>query len=127
MAGQPDVTLDSLVNTLAYYVVTPGVYFEDDFTGKTVKALNGADLTLSGFGTGTTKVNDAVVVQSDIFATNGVLHVLDRYVVSAIRCLLVYELIGLASGLLVPHRIRQHRQAGIVAWTITWRILKVEE
>ena len=127
MAGQPDVTLDSLVNTLAYYVVTPGVYFEDDFTGKTVKALNGAKLTLSGFGTGTTKVNDAVVVQSDIFATNGVLHVLDRYVVSAIRCLLVYELIGLASGLLVPHRIRQHRQAGIVAWTITWRILKVEE
>ena len=94
MAGQPGVTLDSLVNTLAYYVVTPGVYFEDDFTGKTVKALNGAKLRLSGFGTGTTKVNDAVVVRSDLFATNGVLHVLDRYVVTAIRYMLVYELIG---------------------------------
>ena len=93
--NQPEVTLESLVKTLAYYVVTPGVYFEDDFTGKTVKALNGAKLRLSGFGTGTTKVNDAIVVRSDFFATNGVLHVLDRYVVSAIRCLLVYELIGL--------------------------------
>ena len=94
MAGQPDPTLDTLVNTLAYYVVTPGVYFEGDFTGKTVKALNGAKLRLSGFGTGTTKVNDAVVVRSDYLATNGVLHILDRYVVNARRCLLVYELIG---------------------------------
>ena len=74
------MTLETLVDSLAYYVVTPGVYFEDAFTGKSVTALNGAKLTLSGFGTGTTKVNDAVVVRSDIFATNGVLHVLDRYV-----------------------------------------------
>ena len=94
MAGQPDVTLDSLVNSLAYYVVTPGVYFEGDFTGKTVKALNGAKLRLSGFGKGKTKVNDAFVVRSDIFATNGVVHVLDRYVESATRFLLVRELIG---------------------------------
>lgn len=77
---QQNVTVGTFVDALAYYVVTSGVYFENEFTGKSVKALNGADLTLSGFGTGRTKVNDAVVVRSDIFATNGVLHIIDRYV-----------------------------------------------
>ena len=83
MASQPDATVDQFVDALAYFVVTPGVYFEKDFTGKSVKALNGAKLRLSGFGTGRAKVNNAVVVRSDIFATNGVLHILDRYVASA--------------------------------------------
>ena len=82
-ATQPAATLEEYVDALGYFIVTPGVYFEDDFTGRTVKALNGANLTLSGFGTGMTKVNDAVVVKSDIFGINGVLHVLDRYVVDA--------------------------------------------
>ncbi|KAG7005398.1 hypothetical protein G7Y79_00020g049260 [Physcia stellaris] len=79
----PNVTVDEFVNILSNYVIAPGVYLEKDFTGQRVKALNGAPLTLSGFGTGKAKVNDAVVIRSDIFATNGVLHVLDRYVVSA--------------------------------------------
>lgn len=80
LASQPDATLEEFIDTLAYYVVTPGVYFEKDFTGKSVKTLNGARLKLSGFGTGKVKANNAVVVRSDIFATNGVLHILDRYV-----------------------------------------------
>ncbi|KAL8791779.1 MAG: hypothetical protein Q9195_005655 [Heterodermia aff. obscurata] len=80
LASQPDATFDQFVDTLGYYVVTPGVYFEKDFTGKSVKTLNGAKLRLSGFGTGTVKANDAVVVRSDVFSTNGVLHILDRYI-----------------------------------------------
>ena len=79
----PNVTVDEFINVLANYVITPGVYFEKDFTGQSVKALNGAKLRLSGFGTGKPKVNGANVIRSDIFATNGVLHVLDRYVGSA--------------------------------------------
>ena len=75
--------MDEFVNILSNYVIAPGVYLEKDFTGQRVKALNGAPLTLSGFGTGKAKVNDAVVIRSDIFATNGVLHVLDRYVLGA--------------------------------------------
>ena len=82
--AQPNATLETYIDALGYFVVTPGVYFEADFTGKTVKSLNGANLTLSGFGTGTTMVNDAIVVRSDIFATNGVLHVLNKYVVDAV-------------------------------------------
>ena len=82
-ATQPAAMLEEYIDALGYFIVTPGVYFDDAFTGKTVKALNGANLTLSGFGTGMTKVNDAVVVKSDIFGINGVLHVLDRYVVDA--------------------------------------------
>lgn len=78
LASQPDATFLQFVDTLGYYVVTPGVYFEKDFTGKSVKTLNGSKLKLSGFGTGTVKANDAVVVRSDIFATNGVVHILDR-------------------------------------------------
>lgn len=80
---QPNATLETYVDALGYFVVTPGVYFEADFTGKSIKSLNGAKLTLSGFGTGTTMVNDAIVVRSDIFATNGVLHILNKYVVDA--------------------------------------------
>lgn len=84
LAGtQPDATLEKFIDALGYFVVTPGVYFEDAFTGKSVQAFNGAGLKLAGFGTGTTMVNDAVVVRSDIFATNGVLHILDRYVIDA--------------------------------------------
>ena len=82
-ASQPDATLEQFIDALANYVVTPGVYFEKDFTGQSVKALNGANLKLSGFGTGKVKVNDAVVVRSDVFATNGVLHILDRYLASS--------------------------------------------
>ena len=80
-SGLPaNITVEEFIDVLAGYVVTPGVYFEKDFTGKTVKALNGDNLRLSGFGTGKVKVNGANVIRSDIFSTNGVLHVLDRYV-----------------------------------------------
>ena len=82
LASQPDATFEEFIDTLAYYVVTPGVYFEKDFTGKSVKTLNGAELKLSGFGTGRVRANNTVVVRSDIFSTNGVLHILDRYIAS---------------------------------------------
>ena len=72
-------TLSGFIDDLAYYVVNPGVYFENAFTGQVVQSLNGVNLKLAGFGTGETMVNDAIVVRSDIFTANGVLHVLDRY------------------------------------------------
>lgn len=85
IAANPAPTLQEFIDDLSYFVVSPGVYFENTFTGQSVEAVNGVNLMLSGFGTGTIKVNDAVVVRSDIFATNGVLHILDRYVARAFK------------------------------------------
>ena len=70
--------INAAADLIANYVVSPGVYFEDAFDGRTVRALNGFELTLAGFGTGKLTVNDAVVAQSDIFLKNGVLHLVDR-------------------------------------------------
>lgn len=85
MAANPNATLPDFVRDLAYTVVAGGVYFENAFTGRSVKALNGVELRLSGFGTGTIKVNNARVVRSDVFTSNGVLHILDRYVASTLQ------------------------------------------
>ncbi|KAI4240942.1 MAG: hypothetical protein L6R40_004822 [Gallowayella cf. fulva] len=78
MAANPNGTVAQFLDTLSGYTVTPAVFFENTFTSQTVQALSGAPLKYSGFGTGTMMVNDAVVVRSDIFTTNGVLHILDR-------------------------------------------------
>lgn len=71
---------ESLLQSLEYYAITPGVYYADSFTGRKVRTLNGESVTLSGvkrFPAGL-RVNDAKVVVPDIFVKNGVVHVIDR-------------------------------------------------
>ena len=66
----------TLVDILTYHVVTGLVMSTDLSDGLTTDALNGDKLS---FGVGEdVKVNDAVVIQADVTASNGVIHVIDK-------------------------------------------------
>lgn len=71
-------SLKSLVEDLKYYVITPGVYYGDSFTGRSVQTLSGDRVTLAGYNKGRLTVNGVKVVQSDVITINGVIHVLER-------------------------------------------------
>ena len=66
-----------LVAVLTYHVV-PGTVMAKDVRPGNVKTVQGSELTLST--SGGVKVNDAHVVQPDIVADNGVIHVIDSVV-----------------------------------------------
>ena len=65
-----------LVSVLTYHVV-PGKTMAADVKNSNAKTVNGATLALAKAGTMVT-VEDAVVVQADVAASNGVVHVIDR-------------------------------------------------
>jgi uncharacterized surface protein with fasciclin (FAS1) repeats len=73
---------DTLTSILTYHVV-PGQVTAGDVLGtrQNVATVNGATVDVNGqagkLGTGV-KVNDANVTTADIFATNGVIHVIDK-------------------------------------------------
>ncbi|MEP1199394.1 MAG: fasciclin domain-containing protein [Tateyamaria sp.] len=73
---------DTLTSILTYHVV-PGQVTAGDVLGtrQNVATVNGATVDVNGqagkLGTGV-KVNDANVTAADIFATNGVIHVIDK-------------------------------------------------
>ncbi len=71
---------DELVALLTYHVV-PGQLESFDFSGTTVAVatVNGSPLSVDG--TAGVMVDDAEVVEADILATNGVIHVIDRVLV----------------------------------------------
>ena len=86
-AGTVDTLLlpenkDQLVNILTYHVV-PGQISAGDVLGtrQNVTTVQGGTLDVNGivgkFGSGV-KVNDANVIQADIFASNGVIHAIDK-------------------------------------------------
>ena len=82
-AKLPKGTLDALLKdkkkltaVLTYHVVAGKVMAADVVKLKTAKTVNGADLKITVTG-GTVMVNDAKVTQTDIEATNGVIHVVD--------------------------------------------------
>ena len=64
-----------LKDLLTYHVV-PALTLAKDVKNSTVKALNGDPLALSKAGDFVT-VENAAVVQSDLIATNGVIHIVD--------------------------------------------------
>ena len=64
-----------LKNLLTYHVV-PALALSKDVKNSTVKALNGDPLALSKAGDFVT-VENAAVVQADLIATNGVIHIVD--------------------------------------------------
>lgn len=70
---------DQLVAILTYHVV-PTKVMSGDLAGQTVtaKTVNGSKLTVDGREG--VKVNDASVVQADIVASNGVIHVVDTVI-----------------------------------------------
>jgi len=81
----PDGALDELLadpqgeltKVLTYHVV-PGEIMSAELTdGMTVETLQGAELTVSVDDDGNVKIDDAVLVTGDVFAENGVIHVID--------------------------------------------------
>ena len=69
---------ETLTSILTYHVVEGEVPAADVVTldGEEVPTVNGATVTI-GVDGDTVTVNDATVIATDIFATNGVIHVID--------------------------------------------------
>ena len=65
-----------LAKILKYHVI-PGRVKAADLAGKSLKVTSAAGLPLSVNGTMGVRVNDAAVIQPDIDASNGVIHVID--------------------------------------------------
>lgn len=66
-----------LLRSVLTYHVVPGRLASADVKNEGVKTVQGANLGLSKSGSFVT-VEDAMVVQGDVPATNGVVHVIDR-------------------------------------------------
>ncbi len=66
-----------LLKSVLTYHVLPGKVPAADVKNGNAKTVNGATLAVAKAGT-TVTVEDAVVVQADVNATNGVVHVIDR-------------------------------------------------
>ncbi len=72
-------SLTTLVSILTYHVV-PGAVFSKDIAGKTmqVKTVQGDEIAVDA--TNGVTINGATVVQADIAASNGVIHVIDAVI-----------------------------------------------
>ncbi len=68
-----------LADILKYHVVAGRVYSEDALAAKQAATLQGANLRITVSGGGA-KVNEAGLVATDIDASNGVIHVIDRVI-----------------------------------------------
>lgn len=82
----PKSTLDALARdkeqlkaVLSYHVV-PGKVMAADVKAGNVKTVQGANVALAKAGTFVT-VEEAMVVQADVAASNGVVHVIDRVLI----------------------------------------------
>lgn len=74
---------DRLAAVLKFHVVPDKVMAADVKTGN-VKSVQGANLAISRAGTFVT-VEDAVVTQADVAATNGVVHIIDKVMIPPAR------------------------------------------
>lgn len=68
--------VDAAKNVLRFHMV-PGTLLAADVKNGSVKSVQGASLATARAGAFVT-IEDAVVTQTDIIATNGVVHVIDR-------------------------------------------------
>ena len=73
---------ETLSSILLYHVVEGEVPAEDvvGLDGQSVPTVNGAEVEITVDGE-TVMVNDATVTQADVFASNGVIHVIDTVLV----------------------------------------------
>lgn len=69
-----------LVNILTYHVVPGNVKAADVVNLTSAKTVNGAEVKITVSG-GSVKVNDANVIQTDIAASNGTIHVIDAVLI----------------------------------------------
>lgn len=69
---------DLLVEVLTYHVV-PGAVTSGELTSGEVATAAGSPVTIM-LGEGSVMVNDANVIQPDVMASNGVIHVIDKVI-----------------------------------------------
>jgi uncharacterized surface protein with fasciclin (FAS1) repeats len=70
---------DKLKSILTYHVVSGKVYAKDVVKLSSAKTVNGQEVKIT-VADGKVKVDDANVVQTDIEARNGVIHVIDKVI-----------------------------------------------
>lgn len=84
-AALPDGTVESLLEPenqeqlqaiLTYHVVPGKIMAEDAMAADSATTVQGQDITITTMD-GSVMINDATVVQADIEASNGVIHVID--------------------------------------------------
>lgn len=68
---------DALTNILLYHAVA-GKVLSTDLASGTVEAVNGDDISVDAFPSGAILNDDSFVITTDIEATNGVIHIIDR-------------------------------------------------
>jgi transforming growth factor-beta-induced protein len=74
---------DALTAILTYHVVPGAVTADQVVKLSSAETLNGASLTITLTSDGKVKINDAIVIITDIKATNGVIHVIDAVLIPA--------------------------------------------
>src|SRR5690606_22583967 len=70
---------DQLVKVLTYHVVSGKVMAADVVKLSSATTVEGSDVAIDASG-GAVKINDAQVVQADVAASNGVIHVIDKVI-----------------------------------------------
>lgn len=70
----------ALAAILAYHVVPGALTAADVLASNSLTTVNGADATISLDGEGNPRIDDAIIVGTDIGARNGVVHVIDRVI-----------------------------------------------
>lgn len=70
---------DTLVAILKYHVVSGRIYSNDALTAGKAQTLQGEKIAIAQYG-GTARVNDATLIATDLDASNGVIHVIDRVI-----------------------------------------------
>lgn len=70
---------DQLIAILTYHVLPTKVRSNDIFDGVKVETVQGSDVKASVYANAI-KINDATVLQADVNASNGVVHIIDRVI-----------------------------------------------
>lgn len=74
-----DISKADLTDILLYHVVTVGAVFSNELEdGQKIPTLNGNKVEISINSNHVIRVNDAKVVDADIEACNGVIHIINR-------------------------------------------------
>ena len=74
---------DKLVNTLLYHVLNGRTFADELVDGQIVNTLQGEDTEITINENGEVFINDAQITQTDVFTTNGIIHVIDAVLLPA--------------------------------------------
>jgi uncharacterized surface protein with fasciclin (FAS1) repeats len=70
----------ALAAILTYHVVPGALEAADVLASTSLSTVNGADAAISLDGDGKPRIDDAIIIQTDIGARNGIVHIIDRVI-----------------------------------------------